>query len=321
MGKAPCVAILALIVPPLAACGGASDSEMTSRPAPPASAFPATKGRSLEDLLKDVEASDLVVSPAGQVFDKGVNRIPFGVFTVEREQVADAEVALYFAPGADGTARGPYPARMEPLTTDRAFVAQTTAADPEAATLAYIAPRVRFDRRGEWRAVAMIREGDSLEAARLPSLPVGGYPKVPDVGDRAPLIHTPTVEDVGGDAGSIDTRTPHDTMHEIDYAEAFGKRPIVLMFATPALCQSRVCGPVVDVEAQVAHEVGDQAAFIHMEVYKDNNASQGLRPQLKAFHLPTEPWTFVLDKEGVISARIEGPVGVEELERAVREAL
>ena len=65
-----------------------------------------------------------------------------------------------------------------------------------------------------------------------------------------------------------------------------GKEPIVLLFATPQFCQSRVCGPVVDVAEQVKQEYGDKAAFIHMEIYNDNDPSKGVRPQVRAFHLP-----------------------------------
>jgi hypothetical protein len=312
-------AALAVIATLLAGCGE-SESGSASRPAPSSADFPSSDGRTLEELLAEAEPSDLVASPAGQVFDKGANRYPFGVFTVGREQVADAEVAMYFARGPKGEATGPFPARVESLTTDPAFVAKTTASDPDAATVAYTVPRVRFDGDGEWRVLAMIRVGDSVEATRVPSLVVGDFPKVPDAGEKAPSIHTPTVDDVG-DVNEIETRIPPDTMHEIDYADAYGERPIVLMFATPALCQSRVCGPVVDIQEQVASELRDEAAFIHMEVYEDNDPNRGLRPQLKAFHLPTEPWVFVLDEEGVISTRIEGPVSVEDLERAVRGAL
>ncbi len=55
-------------------------------------------------------------------------------------------------------------------------------------------------------------------------------------------------------------------MHDVDFADALGKEPIVLLFATPALCQSRVCGPVVDVAEQVKRERPDDAAFIHLEI-------------------------------------------------------
>jgi hypothetical protein len=96
-----------------------------------------------------------------------------------------------------------------------------------------------------------------------------------------------------------------------------GRKPIVLVFATPALCQSRVCGPVVDVADQVRAEVGGKAAFIHQEVYRDNKVSEGLRPQLVKWRLASEPWVFVIGRDGRIAARFEGAVSVPELRAAV----
>jgi hypothetical protein len=132
------------------------------------------------------------------------------------------------------------------------------------------------------------------------------------------VVHTDTPPDVAGDLAKIDTRLPPaPSLLKDDFADVVGKKPVVLTFATPQLCQSRVCGPVVDVVAQVQSKFGDQASFIHNEVYADNNASKGLRPQLVAFHLQTEPWTFVIDRHGVVSTRFEGAFSPGELERAV----
>jgi hypothetical protein len=108
-------------------------------------------------------------------------------------------------------------------------------------------------------------------------------------------------------------------MHDQDYAEVIWRKPVVLLFATPALCQSRVCGPVVDVAEQVKRDFGDQVAFIHMEVYNDNDLNKGSRPQFQAFNLQTEPWLFVIDRKGVIRTAIEGAFSVPELEQAVLE--
>ncbi len=113
-------------------------------------------------------------------------------------------------------------------------------------------------------------------------------------------------------------------MHSEDLADVLGKKPVVLLFATPALCQSRVCGPVVDVAEQVKAEYGDDVAFIHMEIYEDNQydpKDPKLRPQVEAFGLPTEPWLFVIDKDGKIATRIEGAFSVSELENEVDKVL
>ncbi len=145
---------------------------------------------------------------------------------------------------------------------------------------------------------ASIKQGDKLTATLLPSAVVGEFTKIPRPGQTAPLIHTPTPASVGGDLSKITTRIPPDTQNRVDYADVLGKEPILLLFATPQFCQSRVCGPVVDVAEQVKQLYGDKAAFIHMEIYNDNDPSKGVRPQVRAFHLPSEPWLFAIDRQG-----------------------
>jgi uncharacterized protein (DUF1684 family) len=343
-----CLLALAFV----AGCGGGSDSTTgssataaESRPAPPKGDFPNADGKTLSEVLETADGpSDLVVSPAALVFYKGENRYPFGVFERDRTQVSDADVALYFArvPGKaprqgdkfgaaasstsakkaearalDEPAVGPFPAYIESLQTQPAFRAQTTTSDPDAASVVY-ATNVNFPSDGEWRIAALIKKDGELTATLLPSAVVGAYAKIPRVGQEAPLIHTPTASDVGGDLAKITTRIPPDTQNKVDYADAYGKEPIVLLFATPQFCQSRVCGPVVDVAEQVKQLYGDNAAFIHMEIYKDNDPNKGVRPQVRAFHLPSEPWLFAIGRDGRIKAEIEGAFGVEELTRVVK---
>jgi hypothetical protein len=317
--SAVCPLAVALVVAVLgiAACGGDDDEASEgAQPAPSAETFPAADGGSLERLIADAGSGDLVVSPAGQTYTVGRNRFGFGVFTVDGEQVTDAEVAIYAAPGAGGEAHGPFPARVESLETDAAFTARTTADDPDAAKVVYVADVV-FERPGEWRLLAVVRSGEETSAVRLPSVDVRTEVQVPEPGERAPRVHTPTAEDVGGDLAQIDTRVPTGTMHDHDLAEVLGDRPVVLLFATPALCQSRVCGPVVDVAEQVKRDYGDEVAFIHMEIYQDNDPSKPVRPQVAAYGLQTEPWVFVIDRNGVVEARMEGAFSVTELTDAV----
>jgi hypothetical protein len=110
-------------------------------------------------------------------------------------------------------------------------------------------------------------------------------------------------------------------MHAVSLTDVLGKRPVVLLIATPAFCQSKVCGPVTDIAAQLEHRFGSRAAFIHQEVYVNNQPSQGMRPPLKAFHVRTEPWLFTIDRRGVIAARLEGAFGTVDFTRAIEAAL
>jgi hypothetical protein len=180
---------------------------------------------------------------------------------------------------------------------------------------------IPFDKPGTWNLIGIAKLGGKLVPATLPSAGVvvkrkAGDP-IPAVGTRPPDIHTPTVAEVGGNVASIDTRLPPSSMHNDDFADVLGKKPVVLVFATPQLCQSRVCGPVVDVAEQVKASAGHDVAFIHMEVYRDNQIDKGIRPQMAAFHLQTEPWLFVFDRSGRVSTRIEGAFSQRELEQAL----
>jgi hypothetical protein len=310
---APALLALALAA---SGCGSSSDP---ARPAPPAAEFPAAKGKTITQVLEGSAAkpTKLVVAPAAQDFEVGPNRYPFGVFTVGNEQIDDADAALYFARDENSPVQGPLPAQVSSLETKPAYRAAGTEGPGEATTV-YVVPKVNFDRPGPWLAIAMLKGPHGLEASRVPSPVIRRRSSVPGVGDRPPAIHTPTAASVGGDLAKIDTRVPPDQMHEVDFADALGKKPTVLVFATPALCQSRVCGPVVDIAQQVADEYKGEANFIHMEVYNENDAGKGIRPQLEAFNLRTEPWTFLIDRGGVIRNRIEGAYGVFELEHAMK---
>jgi hypothetical protein len=313
----PLLVFLCLLPLLVAGCGSASGEG--SRPAPSAAEFPAAKGKTIADLLRDSGAkpAKIVIAPAAQAFDVGANRYPFGVFTLSNEQVDDADVALYFAKDEKrGPVIGPLPAQETSLEVKPAYRAAGEA--PDQAKNVYVVPNVDFDHKGPWVGLAILKGKNGLEATRVSAPPVVGDNRVPKVGEKAPLIHTPTASDVGGDLSKIDTRIPHDQMHQVDFADVLGKEPIVLVFATPALCQSRLCGPVVDIAQQVADEYEGKADFIHMEVYNDNEIAKGIRPQLRAFNLETEPWTFLIDRNGVIRDRIEGAYGVPELEQAMQ---
>ncbi len=312
---------LPLAVALVAGCGGSDNGTGSrSKPAPAASEFPSAQGKTLRQIVLSAKGGQgPVVSPAAGYFHLGTNRFPFGVFTTGRQQITNATVALYAAPGrgVDGQAIGPFPARIEDLTTEPSFQAKTTADDPAAAQVAYVSD-IPFDQPGPWAFAALITSGSSLQYSLLPSPnPVGDYP-MPQVGQTTPVIHTLTAGEVSS-ISQIDTRVPPDDMHSDDFADVVGKKPVVLLFATPALCQSRVCGPVTDIAEQVKQQYGDKVAFIHQEIYNNNRINDGPRPQMTAFHQSTEPWAYVIDRTGKVSTVLQGPFSVQELQSAVQK--
>src|SRR5207247_3495035 len=95
----------------------------------------------------------------------------------------------------------------------------------------------------------------------------------PTVGSRAIPSQSPTTADHRG-VDPICTRTPPCSMHEISIADALQTgKPTVISFATPRFCQSRMCGPVVDVIEDVSKDFKDQASFIHVEVFKNTQVA------------------------------------------------
>jgi hypothetical protein len=349
---APALLCLLAAAPFLGSCGGASGEPGStgaegaeSRPAPPKSEFPAVEGRTLRQVLKAADGpAELVVTPAAVAFYPGENRYPFGVSDRGTGPVSDAEVALYLAKvptprplaksksgnlgeaakaqaqALDRPAIGPFPARIESLATKPAFRSKSTSEDPDAAGVVY-STQLDFPGEGQWRVAAVLEEDGELKGTLLPSAVVGEFRRIPRIGQKAPTIHTPTARDVGGDLSKITTRVPPDDLNKVDYAEALGKEPIVLLFATPQFCQSRVCGPVVDVAEQAKHEYGGRAAFIHMEIYNDNDPARHPRPQVRAFHLPSEPWLFTIDRHGVVRDAVEGAFGLKLMHEAVEKAI
>jgi len=304
-----------------AGCGGGSNAE--SDPPPPVAApkdFPKPAGKTLSDLKRSLPSGQggPVFVPAISQLESGKNRFGFGLFLPNRSQIAQATVSLYVAPVGGGRAQGPYPARYESLATDAEFRSAGVNKDKDSARTVYTAS-LPFSKPGRYEVLAVARLDGRLVGASSSGGPVTvlGDSKVPEVGERAPKVSTPTKASVSGNVRSIDTRVPPSTMHDEDFADVVGKKPVVLLFATPALCQSRVCGPVVDIAEQVKARSGRGATFIHQEIYRDNVVEKGLRPQVLRWKLQSEPWLFVIDKNGRISTRIEGPFSARELERAL----
>lgn len=311
-------------LPAIATTGcGSSGTDERAPAAPPASAraqaFPKAAGLTMTKLEAKLPEGP-IFSPTVSVLNAGRQRVGFALFDVARKQITGAGVALYVARADGGGLRGPYVARSESLAVKPQFASQTTAHDPDAAKSVYVAdvPFKKTD-AGAVTVIAVARMDGRLLTAGPRTMEVGVKgAQPPDVGQAAVRTHTPTVASVGGDASTISTRVPPATdLLRSDLADVLGRKPVVVAFATPQLCSSRVCGPVVDVVEQVKDATGDKAAFIHQEIYNDNAAGKGFRPQVRAYRLPTEPWVFVIDRAGKVSARFEGAVSTSELQRAV----
>jgi hypothetical protein len=316
--------LLCALLLALAGCGGDDDSgggaAAPAEPAPSAQPadFPSAEGKTLAQLSDGVEEGP-VFAPSVSQLREGENRLGFALFDTSRKQIQAEAVAVY-ASKPDGTGlRGPFVARKESIRVDPQYMSRQAAADLEQGDTFYVAD-VPFPKGSGKVLTALARMDGRLVATSRFELPASEGPKPPDVGDRATRIETLTASDVGGDLGKLTTREPPArAMLEKDFSEVLGKEPVVLMFATPALCQTRVCGPVVDIAEQVRARSGDGVTFIQQEIYEDNDPNKGVREQVAEWNLQSEPWTFVIDRSGRIAERFEGAFSVGELQRAVEK--
>lgn len=306
----------------VAGCGGSDDGDGAATSAPTATAepadFPEGNGQTLETFGADLPEGP-VFAPSTSVMRVGDNRVGFALFDVARKQVDATSAAVYTARPNGTDVQGPYVARRESINVKPQYRSAQAAADLAEGDQIWVAT-VPFERRGSRVMFAVAEVDGELQQTSPFEFKVGTKGGPPDVGEDAIDINTQTEADVGGDLEQLSTRVPPPKeMLQTNFSDVLGKEPVVLQFATPALCQTRVCGPVVDIAEQVRAENGDGVTFIQQEIYNDNDVNKGFRPQVGAWNLPTEPWIFVIDRDGKVVERFEGAFSAEELTEAVRK--
>jgi hypothetical protein len=189
----------------------------------------------------------------------------------------------------------------------------------------YLIERARFDKAGYWRLVVTGQDNDGKQLRGSLAFEVTAGSTTPAVGAPAPKTRNKTAADVR-DLGELTSRTPPEPLfHRVSVAQAMeAHRPVVVAFATPAFCVSRMCGPVLDIVRSVAEQVGDVADFVQIEPYDLNIVrTQGrleLVPEAKQWSLRSEPWVFVVGKDGKIVDKLEGLITPQELITLVQRA-
>lgn len=245
---------------------------------------------------------DAFAVPANRDIGLGEERLLVGVRLLDGTDVGDPaiQVALEVAPDTD-------PDAVQRVQADFSWIV------PDGIGL--YRGRFTFDRPGLWTVTVVPESGDPI-----PSSPftVKEASTAPSVGQPAPSTPTPTLNDAEFADLTTDPN-PDPRFYELSLVEALGNgRPTVLVFATPAFCQTAACGPLLDNVKAVAPGYLD-VNFIHVEVYTDlqdpdfEPDAEHLADSVVQWNLPSEPWGFVIDAEGVITARFEGTLDPVEL--------
>ena len=182
----------------------------------------------------------------------------------------------------------------------------------------YVVP-VQLTSDGLWGMLLEMSADDGDESVRL-KFSVREQQAAPRVGEPAPSVESRTRDDVSSLNELTSDRDPEPGLYAISISEALELgQPVLLTFATPAFCHSRTCAPVLDAVKAVWREFSSSISGIHVEVFENPENPTRLveSAAFVAWRLPSEPWVFVVDADGIIRYAFEGAVTEAELRSAV----
>jgi hypothetical protein len=314
------IALAMLLAGLTAACGGSSEDGAAAEPAAvdvvtlEQTTTAVAPAGSFRALLREIPGEDVALVLGSSDFSVGENRVTFLVAGSDGRLVdassANVSVALgglESIPTLETTAEN-LPVGVAAREEDDEFdvsslwVTHLDLAEPGIYTL-LVEP-----------------EGSSLQA--VGQIEVKEQSSTPEIGAKAPPSDNPTLDDDFAD--KITTASPPDTellRYSVEQSIEDAV-PFVVTFATPKFCESRVCGPVVDIVDEARERLeGSGVRFIHVEVYENNDPDQGYNRWFQEWNLPSEPWTFLVDENGIVVDKFEALLTVDELEQAVRAQL
>ena len=298
-GRLPSLCALWLIVLVMA-CGGSSSGEVI---------IPPTEEFGGPEFAAVVVTSDLGV---------GKERLAFGVVSRDGPPLT----------GESATVRTYY----LPPNTDAREARQSLTASfekwPFSAGVFSVYPE--FDVAGTWELETEFTTQDGQEVVARSAFAVKETSDTPAVGAPAPASITPLASEAADITHITTASEPSPALYGVSIHEAIAEgKPFVVVFSTPRYCTTGTCGPQLEQVSDLQGRYGDRANFIHVEVYKDPHLyGEGRRPgkddiadAVREWGLPTEPWTFVVDAEGIVRAKFEAFTSAMSIEEALLETL
>ena len=179
---------------------------------------------------------------------------------------------------------------------------------------------VQLDQAGPWGLeVSGSTGGQQIAVARV-RFDVKAAPETPAIGSPAPRSKNPTRRDVD-DIKKIASEATPCNMHELSIAEAIElKKPLVVSFSTPGFCSTQYCAPQLQATQALQAKMGERASFVHVEIFKDPN-TRTVWETVNEWRLTSEPWTFLVDRNGLIADKFEGAAPADELEAALTKLI
>ena len=288
-------AIFAIVALAITACGGGSSA-------------PGTKPPPDAPLQLIVPGSDIVVGP---------NRLVVAILDAEGSPFGGAEVRLRFY-----HADGPSPSAIKSEQPAIWLGESLSQAQP------VYSSRPSFDAPGKWDVHAVASKDGVRRISAKGRFIVKARADAPNVGDLAPLTRQETLADAPIEQLTSERPPGDPDFYTLTIADAIAqKKPLMVLFSTPAFCQTRTCGPQLDVAQDLKQRYAGRMNFIHVEVFERPDlllVGQGQakgRAAVLQWRLPSEPWLFLVDAEGKIYDRFEGFAPASEVEQSVKALL
>ncbi|HXH23401.1 MAG TPA: hypothetical protein VNN10_15385 [Dehalococcoidia bacterium] len=275
------------------------------------------------DFIPVIAASEQVV---------GTNRFVVGILDKNNVPVVDAKVRLKFFDISGATAVQKFEAEAKSVVParDAGIAEQVIHTHSDGTQHVHInagedvgvyVTTVTFDRAGNWGVeVSVDSSKPKLKGSQRISFNVIERSVTPPVGSPAPRSRNLTLGDVS-EITEIDSATnPLPEFHMTTIADAIERgRPALVLFAVPGFCDSRFCGPEYEIMKKLHSQYRDRLEFIHVEFYKTPGSPERVPADaVREWGLRSEPWFFLIDAQGLIAAKFEGPTSLAELEEAIR---
>ena len=233
---------------------------------------------------------------AGEFVADENNRFVVGLLDDDGNFVRNAKVhAKFFTVAADGktgTLRGEDDMNFIELNEPEAHAHDTSGSqDAGEQSVAFYVLGTPFDAAGSWAVElsATLEDGRTAETIQAP-FTVLEQSQTPSLQTTPPASQNDTVA-TNPDTASLCSRDPICPFHDKVIGDVLGKgRPLVVQFSTPAFCETRFCGPVLEVLINGSKAYRDRIDFVHIEVWKDRQANQ-YRDSFFNYNANTEIYT------------------------------
>jgi hypothetical protein len=290
----------------LAACQASPAATPTPPPAP-TSSNPLVKPKAPSGVpLTAVNASSEVA--------RGRNRFTIGLIDARSQPVTTGNVHMeFFKLATDGTAE---------KRADATAVFRSVGG----ASKGLWVSQASFPETGGWGAQVTLDQA-SNEEPKVARMNFEVRPKFSAPGYDEPAVRSASLtdRDVNGDTSRICSNVPPCAMHSTSIAAALAPgdflKPLIVLFATPALCTSATCAPELEAINQLRSTYAERTNFIHIEIYQYPFENLKTAAAVDEWHLPSDPWTFIVDRTGIVRDRFEGAAPLDELEPSLKAVL